>query len=215
MDSYDDTPTSVYKYFDEFGVLIYVGITSRGATRQREHNKDKGWWEFVAMQQIEHHPSRGAALHREEELIRTHIPPFNVQHNAAHSAHRSAYLHFRKMPDLDKSPLLIAQEVDKRIPLVIIERTGHELTLATPLRFAPLALGVSVQKSTKVLLGSSRCGHVLEAIPRGPSVEIRLNVRKCIEFDDAFMKLKTIISKEGTKFEVKNVFLVSRSDTYV
>lgn len=40
-------PTSVYRYYDENGLLLYVGITSRGSVRQREHNGDKEWWRFV------------------------------------------------------------------------------------------------------------------------------------------------------------------------
>ena len=33
-----DDQTSLYRYFDREGALIYVGVTSRGATRNVEHN---------------------------------------------------------------------------------------------------------------------------------------------------------------------------------
>jgi predicted GIY-YIG superfamily endonuclease len=44
-------PTSVYQYRDENGLLIYVGITSRGTTRQAEHSAKAEWWPFVRSQQ--------------------------------------------------------------------------------------------------------------------------------------------------------------------
>lgn len=49
----DDTPTSLYKYYDRDGVLLYVGITGRGDTRNAEHNKTKFWWKFVSRQSME------------------------------------------------------------------------------------------------------------------------------------------------------------------
>jgi hypothetical protein len=32
-----ETPTSIYKYYDRQDILVYVGITSRGVARNREH----------------------------------------------------------------------------------------------------------------------------------------------------------------------------------
>ena len=91
-----DSPTSVYKYYDAHGLILYVGITSRGTTRNGEHNRDKEWWPFVVRQEVEHHPTRAAALDRERSLIRRYRPPFNVVHNLGHEETRSAYLTFRE-----------------------------------------------------------------------------------------------------------------------
>lgn len=87
-----DVPTSVYRYYDKTGVLLYVGITSRATARQREHNADKEWWAFVARQEVEHFPSRGAASDREKGLIRQFRPPFNTHHNPDHEVIRAVYL---------------------------------------------------------------------------------------------------------------------------
>lgn len=88
----DATPTSVYLYFDETDVLIYVGVTSRGVRRQREHNSDKEWWRWVARQEVKHFDNRPDALVEEKRLIVKHLPPFNVAHNPTHERSRSAYL---------------------------------------------------------------------------------------------------------------------------
>lgn len=64
-----DDQTSLYRYFDREGALIYVGVTSRGATRNVEHNTTKGWWQYVAHQQVEHFSTRAAALAAEKRAI--------------------------------------------------------------------------------------------------------------------------------------------------
>jgi hypothetical protein len=88
-------PTSVYKYFDEHGTLIYVGITKRSIGRQAEHTT-KEWWPFVVQQEIEHYADRQTAATRESDLIRSFSPPFNKVHNRDHAAHRNNYLAMRR-----------------------------------------------------------------------------------------------------------------------
>ena len=91
----DGGPTSVYRYYDKHGVLLYVGITGRGLARNSEHNKTKEWWQYVTRQEVEHYKTRRAAHNIEKELIRQHRPPFNVQHNPGCAETRDAYLSFR------------------------------------------------------------------------------------------------------------------------
>ena len=87
-----NVPTSVYRFYDENDLLLYVGITSRRVTRQYEHNSSKDWWKFVKRQEVEHYPSRREAMSRERGLITRFRPPFNTQHNPDHEAVREAYL---------------------------------------------------------------------------------------------------------------------------
>lgn len=84
--------TSVYKYFDKGGILLYVGITGAGILRQRQHNQSKEWWKFVSRQLVEHFDSRSLAHEREVALIKRFNPPFNKQHNKQHAAARRYYL---------------------------------------------------------------------------------------------------------------------------
>lgn len=88
-------PTSVYRYYDQFGLLLYVGVTSRGAVRNAEHYSTKSWWPYVTRQEVQHLPSRPAALGRERALIHRYRPPFNTQHNPGSSELREAYLAMR------------------------------------------------------------------------------------------------------------------------
>lgn len=85
------TATSLYRYYDVAGVLIYVGITRTGIIRNRQHNDDKEWWQWVASQQVDHFPSADAAHAKEVELIQRYRPPFNKQHNPDYAAMSAAY----------------------------------------------------------------------------------------------------------------------------
>jgi excinuclease UvrABC nuclease subunit len=87
-----NVPTSVYRYYDRDGMLIYVGITSRGARRNYEHNRSKDWWPYVARQEVDHYETRDQALKRERSLIIRHRPPFNRQHNPDADALRAVYV---------------------------------------------------------------------------------------------------------------------------
>ena len=201
------TPTSIYKYFDEYGVLIYVGITNGGIRRQREHNKDKSWWQYVASQTVEHHESRGVALEREAELICTHQPPFNTQHNPRHKAAQASYQAFRKLPELDKSPLEIVKDAAKEIPLMPVHHEGNSLILGTPARFAPLVPLMTMDKNVKAVSGTIRCGTLVSTRARGASLEIIMNVRKGSKVKDPFMRLSIVLAKGGATFKARSIQL--------
>lgn len=144
--SNDESPTSVYLYYDDTDVLIYVGITGRGVTRNTEHNISKDWWGFVSRQEVRHFPSREGALTEERMLIRKHRPPFNVQHNPDHKQARAAYVSLAVMKSL---PLDATEgrELRRHLPLEVLPNPlpGHSFTLHTrPEHYAALSLsGVS------------------------------------------------------------------------
>ncbi|MEV0357147.1 hypothetical protein AB0H71_13905 [Nocardia sp. NPDC050697] len=87
-------PTSLYLYYDRSGLLLYVGITKRGISRNYEHNQTKDWWPYVVRQEVFHHPTRANAQQMERALIKKHRPPFNKQHNPDHGALSAAYLRY-------------------------------------------------------------------------------------------------------------------------
>lgn len=72
------TPTSLYRFFDVYGQLLYVGITERGAMRWSEHRKSKPWWTQVALIQVQHFTTRGSAASAELQAIRDEGPMYNI-----------------------------------------------------------------------------------------------------------------------------------------
>lgn len=174
-------PTSVYRYYDSIGILIYVGITRQGMGRNTQHNGKAEWWPFVARQEVDHFPTRGAAAMREKELIRSHRPPFNKQHNHAHGQMREAYLAYAAEFSMQmESPFDIYQALGKRLPLdILIDEPGC-LVLRSRLAHGPLATlltkGGGVEEPA-VRSARRRYGHVEKVEVVGPTVSIRCRMR--------------------------------------
>lgn len=126
----ENTPTSLYKYYDRDGILIYVGITSRGMQRNSEHNTSKSWWQYVNHQTVEHHRTRASALHRESEIIRKFAPPFNKQQNPDFKAAQDAYLIRQSLGGMDGAQVLT--EGRNRIPGLIANRVANRVTILVP-----------------------------------------------------------------------------------
>lgn len=72
--------TALYRMHDRFERLLYVGITKRSMDRFSQHASNKPWWAYVARIDIEHFPTRGAALEAERLAIRSEAPLYNKQH---------------------------------------------------------------------------------------------------------------------------------------
>jgi hypothetical protein len=70
--------TSLYRFFDGGGSLLYVGITSRGEARFHEHARTQPWWPYVATCTVEHFADRPAAAAAELVAIRDELPMWNV-----------------------------------------------------------------------------------------------------------------------------------------
>lgn len=124
------TPTSLYKYYDRDGVLLYIGITGRGMTRNSEHNKTKPWWKFVASQKVEHFSTRKEAAIRERHLIRKMAPPFNKQMNPEFKTANESYF-VRKGLGGDKG---VREFINgkNRVAAVVANIVGDRVTLACP-----------------------------------------------------------------------------------
>lgn len=78
-----DNPTYVYRAYDIFGELLYVGVADRWPRRWTQHQRDKFWFPDVARLEVDPLPTRRAALDTEARLIREYRPKYNIVHNTA------------------------------------------------------------------------------------------------------------------------------------
>lgn len=85
----ENSPHALYRFYDEVGVLLYVGITADPGARFKQHRGDKAWWTQVVNIRIEKFPTRAAVLAAERTAIREERPLWNVVHNEAATAVRS------------------------------------------------------------------------------------------------------------------------------
>lgn len=198
-----DQPTSVYLYFDADGILIYVGITSRGPDRQAEHARDKPWWPLVRRQEVEHYDTRRDAESREKALIGERRPPYNVLHNSEHRETRALYEAHRAAPTPEIDPKRRAQ-----MPLVLISRIGSRAKFATLPHWAAVAMTLGEPdrwRGARAVADTTRCGQVTGVQVRGPIAVISVDLRQGIEVVDPVLTTKVALLKGGPIHSIRSL----------
>lgn len=77
-------PTTLYRFYDAKGTLLYVGIAGNPGRRFDQHAKGPGgkpWWSQVVGSTMEHFPDRATAAAAEVRAIVAESPVHNVVHN--------------------------------------------------------------------------------------------------------------------------------------
>ena len=74
----DDHRTALYRFYDEGGALLYVGITANTEERFAHHRNFKPWWHEVADTTIEWFETRPPALAAELRAIHDERPAYNI-----------------------------------------------------------------------------------------------------------------------------------------
>jgi predicted GIY-YIG superfamily endonuclease len=78
-----EAQTALYRFFDEEGGLLYVGITQRFGQRWSTHMRTKPWWSDVRSHTAQWYADRPTAAAAEVEAIKTEKPRHNVMHARA------------------------------------------------------------------------------------------------------------------------------------
>jgi hypothetical protein len=73
--------TAVYRFFDDAGVLLYIGICDEPVKRWYHHAVDKVWWPTVVRFRVVWFPSRAQAVVEEERAIIAEKPVHNFVFN--------------------------------------------------------------------------------------------------------------------------------------
>jgi len=67
----------LYRFYDEDGVLLYVGVTNSIETRFRWHAANQPWWPEVVDCRPTFYPNRAAVERAEYDAIRYERPRYN------------------------------------------------------------------------------------------------------------------------------------------
>lgn len=73
--------TTLYRYFDRGGAILYIGITSAGPERMLKHSEASDWWDLAASCTLVHFDHQDAALEAERLAIIAERPPYNRDHH--------------------------------------------------------------------------------------------------------------------------------------
>ncbi len=208
----ETTPTCVYRYYDRFDVLLYVGVTSRGTARNFEHHQHAEFWPYVARQEVEHLEDRGQALAFERSQIREHRPPFNKQHNLDCASMKEAYLAFIEAQGDSSGPFMdVYRRLGKRLPL-ILKNTSDETgvtawltqlgdgVVARTVEMPPNDVRVVAEDGTVV-------GRVCNVENRAIYSLVTARVRKGAAIETAVATLRTITLKHPIRTRICAVLL--------
>ena len=77
---------TLYRFFDDDGALLYIGVTNSPPNRFRAHRADKEWWGMVKTVKMEQFPSRSALMAGEAAAIKAERPRYNIVHNISPSS---------------------------------------------------------------------------------------------------------------------------------
>jgi hypothetical protein len=69
--------TTLYRYYDDAGQLLYVGIANNPLARQSQHRKAAPWWHRASRQRLQHFPTRADAEEAERLAIQEELPLYN------------------------------------------------------------------------------------------------------------------------------------------
>jgi predicted GIY-YIG superfamily endonuclease len=74
----DSERTAVYRLFDTYGALLYIGIAEVPERRWEQHAKDKSWWHLVIRKEVAWCETRSKAEEAEKLGIRMEKPVYNL-----------------------------------------------------------------------------------------------------------------------------------------
>ena len=96
-----ELPYVLYRYFDDEGRLLYLGISGDYATRQGVHNSTSRWMPLAASSAINRYKTRGDVQKAEQEAVEAEHPLFNVQYNDTPDAKERLKAYLEQIGRLD------------------------------------------------------------------------------------------------------------------
>jgi predicted GIY-YIG superfamily endonuclease len=120
----DDHRTALYRFFDEIGALLYVGITYDTEQRFASHRNSSPWWKDVASESNEWHETRSLALAAESAAIKAERPRHNISGSPWAPDPRELNPEERTMSELRSNMTeLCAQVRYRNTAFVVVDRT--------------------------------------------------------------------------------------------
>lgn len=113
--------TMLYRFFDENDTLLYIGISSRGPHRWKEHSTNRPWWHEVTRSTIEHYATRSEAADAEMKAIIREKPIYNVVHNTRPTETRKSGL----PPVVDDGVDIVEWRKEQRARIRQLQKTRY------------------------------------------------------------------------------------------
>lgn len=193
MSSLAEPAASVYRYYDENNVLLYVGYTTQGPKRNHQHASDKSWWTYVARQEVDHYETVEEAKKQEVQLIRHYRPPFNKQHNPDNGSLAESYVQMASMP-FGGSRLTLMEILRgnaKQLPTNVVLQNKTQLVVAGAPRYLELSRLVAEDGfGRKVYFNGQHIGHITQVRNQDGALIVSAQLRHSVpKIGESFLKL--------------------------
>jgi len=80
LDGVLDGTTELYRHYDSWGRLLYVGVSLSSLGRLADHRTTCSWFKLIKMIAVDLYPTRALALQAERDAIEKEKPYFNRVH---------------------------------------------------------------------------------------------------------------------------------------
>jgi predicted GIY-YIG superfamily endonuclease len=193
MSSLTEPAASVYRYYDENNVLLYVGYTTQGPKRNHQHASDKTWWPFVARQEVDHYETVDEAKKQEVQLIRHYRPPFNKQHNPDSDSMAESYLRMAVMP-FGGSRLTLMEILRgnaKQLPTNVVLQNRTQLVVSAAPKYLELSKLVAEEGvGGRVYFNGQKIGHITQVRNQDGALIVSAQLRHAVpKIGESFLKL--------------------------
>ena len=77
----DCVKTALYRHYDKYGALLYIGVSLHAVQRLIDHRDKSHWYEDITRIEVQWYLSRSEAYAAEKHAIKTEKPKHNIVYN--------------------------------------------------------------------------------------------------------------------------------------
>lgn len=92
--------TTLYRSFDESGILLYIGIADAPVTRFEQHGRSSAWAIYTSSLTFSSYTDREDCLLAEKHAVRHEDPVYNIVHAGTNETRVASYLEYRHVRGL-------------------------------------------------------------------------------------------------------------------
>lgn len=171
--------TYIYRFFDSYGSLLYVGITKDFKNRMSNHSTSQPWWPEVSRMEVDFLPSWEEASSEEVLAISLESPRYNSrndqQKNPEVYKERHRPITYQPLPEEEVSYMLSLEDESAVKRAFELYRAGWSMPA--------ILKGVRVTPSSAWLVNqfgfhhSTPTGRPLPDVPMSPSLKSKESAR--------------------------------------
>lgn len=190
----DNEQTTLYRAYNSDGVLLYVGIARNWGRRWEQHSERSTFFLATTRLELEHFPTRDAALAAERAAIKTERPIHNVKHGTPVTSMSGKGTTWTQLAHLEPRLLMLASEA------AAIEDGGGTWFCAAREWYVAYPIGADLKARLVRLIGWERHRDLIPEPVGGtlhPSGSRSYTARQLVELEDPLDEYQESVRAAG------------------